>query len=127
MPVSGSVNCWASGALRTGGNYGVLTGTFTTSTGAFSQTSGPAGVTLGSFTSGVATLTIPKTFGFLDGWGKHAADSATAANRRSLLLNTVDLAAGTAQVRLILDSDGSTDTTHSIGTGVLTLHLIFAD
>lgn len=117
----------AGGALETGANIGTITASFTTSTGAVSVTKAPKGFSLGSFTSGVATLSFPKSFSFLDGWGKHTTDSATAADRRSLLVNTVSLADGTAQVRLILDSDGSTDTSHTIGTGTLVLHLRYAD
>jgi hypothetical protein len=121
VPVSGG------GALETGANVGSIIGTFTTSTGVFTQTKGPKGFTLGSFTSGVATLTFPTSLSYLNAWGQHDTDSATAANRRSLRVGTVSLSAGTATVRLILDSDGSTDTSHTIGTGTLRLDIFYAD
>lgn len=121
VPVSGG------GALETGANVGSIVGTFTTSTGAFSQSKGPKGFSLGSFTSGVATLSFPTSLSYLSGRGAHDADSATAANRRSLVVTAVDLSAGTATVRLALDSDGSTDTSHTIGTGTLRLDLFYAD
>lgn len=105
----------------------VITGTFTTSTGAVSSVVAPPGFTLGNFTSGVATLSFPKSLGHLSGLGAFDLDSATAANRRTLLVNTVSLTAGTATVRLILDSDGSTDTTHTIGTGAFRIALDVTD
>lgn len=105
----------------------VLTGTFTTSTGAVTMTSAPPGYSLGSFTSGAATLTFPKSLGFLGGRGEFDLDSATASARRSLLVKTVALTSGTATVRLVIDSDGSTDTSHTIATGAWRLAIDVTD
>jgi hypothetical protein len=126
MPVSRATHAFA---VAPGGAYTrvVITGTFTTSTGVVSSVVAPPGFSLGNFTSGVATLSFPKSLGHLSGRGSFDIDSATAANRRSLLVNTVALSSGTATVRLVLDSDGSTDTTHSIGTGAFRIALDVTD
>jgi hypothetical protein len=126
MPVSRATHAFASAP---GGAYSrvVITGTFTTSTGVVSSVVAPPGFSLGNFTSGVATLTIPKSLGHLSGRGYFDVDSSTAANRRSLLVNTVAISSGTANVRLVKDSDGTTDTTHTIGTGAFYLTLDVTD
>lgn len=118
---------FAAGAIENGGSLGVLFGTFTTSTGAFSQTKAPRGFTLGSFTSGVATLTFPKHLSFLFSFGHHNTDSATEALRHSLVVRDVDLALGTATVRLVQDDTEAEDADHSVATGVLKLILIYGD
>lgn len=105
----------------------IITGTFTTSTGVVSSVVAPPGYSLGSFTSGVATLTIPKHLGHLSGRGYFDVDSATASSRRSLVINTIAISSGTAKVRLVLDSDGSTDTSHTIGTGAFYIALDVTD
>lgn len=117
-----------AGAVRKDGALVTIQGTFTTSTGVFAATGEPLDeYSLGSFTSGIAALTFPKHLSYLDGFGSHSAADASPANTRSLKVRAVDLAAGTASVYLVLDSDGTTDTTHSIGTGTLRLNLVTGD
>ncbi len=118
---------FASGAIENGGSVGALYGTFTTSTGAFSQTKGPRGFTLGSFTAGVATLTFPTHLSFLFAFGHHNTDSATEAERHSLVVRDVSLTLGTATVRLVQDDSEAEDADHSVGTGILKLILIYGD
>jgi hypothetical protein len=116
------------GAVRKDGTLVCIQGTFTTSTGVFAASGEKLPeYTLGSFTSGIAPLTFPKHLSYLDGFGSHAAADASPANTRSLKVRAVNLAAGTASVYLVLDSDGTTDTSHTIGTGVLRLNLITGD
>ena len=105
----------------------IITGTFTTSTGAVAITSAPTGYSLGSFSSGIATLSFPKSLGHLSGRGELAIADASPANTRSLKVRTVSLSAGTASVYLVKDSDGTTDTTHTIGTGAFRLMLDVTD
>lgn len=123
MPLSGATPARGAGALN-GGCYTVaLVSAFTTSTGAVAETYGQTGFSLGSFTSGVATLTFPKSFKFLEGRGVHNTDDATASSRFELVVRDVDLAAGTAVVRLVEGDAGATDSSHTAPTGVLKLVL----
>lgn len=127
MPQPRSSPAFGAGAIANGPTLGALYGTFTTSTGAFSQTSGPSGFTLGSFTSGVATLTFPTHLAFLFAFGHHNTDSATEASRFELKVRDVSLTLGTATVRLCLSSDDSEDAAHAAPTGVLKLILVYGD
>jgi len=105
-----------------------ITGTFTTSTGVFAATGETCReYTLGSFTAGVAPLTFPKHLTFLSGFGYHNTDSATEAARHRLTVRAVNLAAGTAVVRLTQEDDDSEDADHSAATGTLFLTLFTGD
>lgn len=127
LPI-GAVPAFGAGAIRGGPCLVSILGTFTTSTGAFAASGEPnREYSLSSFTSGVATLTFPKHLSYLSGWGEHDAAASSPANTRSLKVRGVNLAAGTASVYLVLDSDGTTDTSHTIGTGLLRLNLITGD
>jgi hypothetical protein len=125
--IQGASPAFGAGAVDGGCAIGALYGTFTTSTGAFSQTRGPAGFTLGSFTSGVATLTFPTHLKFLYAFGHHNTDSATEAARHSLVVRDVDLTLGTATVRLVQDDSEAEDADHSVATGILKLVLIIGE
>ncbi len=121
----GSNIAFGGGAIRKDPCTVCIQGTFTTSTGVFAATGEPVkGYSLGSFTSGVATLTFPKDLTFLHGFGTHNTDSATEALRHLLTVRAVDYAAGTATVRLIQEDDASEDADHSAPTGVLRLVLV---
>jgi hypothetical protein len=123
LPV-GATPAFGAGAVRSGACMVAIQGTFTTSTGVFAATGETLReYTLGSFTSGVATLTFPKHLSFLHGWGEHNTDNSSAASRYRLRVVTVDLAAGTASVRIVRESDGATDTSHAAPTGTLKLLL----
>lgn len=124
MTTQGASPAFGTGAVDGGLEIGAIYGTFTTSTGAFSQTRGPKGFTLGSFTSGVAALTFPTHLHFLYAFGHHNTDSATEAERHSLVVRDVDLTAGTAVVRLVQDDSEAEDADHSVGTGILKLIII---
>ena len=123
LPI-GAVVSHGAGAMRSGPCVVALQGTFTTSTGVFAATGESLKeYSLSSFTSGVATLSFPKHLSFLAGWGMHDTDNASAASRFTLRIGTVSLSAGTAVVRLIKESDGTTDTSHAAPTGTLKLAL----
>jgi len=127
LPI-GATPAFGAGAVRGGCTIVAIQGTFTTSTGAFAATGEPnREYSLGSFTAGVATLTFPKHLSFLHGSGTHNTDSATEALRHLLTVRNVDLAAGTAVVRLIQEDDASEDADHSAPTGTLRLVLFTGD
>lgn len=127
LPI-GAVPAFGAGALRGGPCIVAIQGTFTTSTGVFAATGETnREYSLGSFTSGVATLTFPKSLTFLFGQGEHNTDNSSAASRFYLRVATVDYTLGTATVRLIKESDGTTDTTHAAATGTLKLVLTTGD
>ena len=127
LPI-GATPAFGAGAVRGGCTIVAIQGTFTTSTGAFAATGEPnREYTLGSFTAGVATLTFPKHLSFLWGVGSHNTDSATEALRHNLEVRGIDLAAGTATVRLVQADDDSEDADHSAPTGTLNLVLFTGD
>lgn len=126
LPI-GASQAFGAGALSGGPCTVAIEGTFTTSTGAFAATKAPREYSLSSFTSGVAALTFPKHLRFLFGLGQHNTDNSSAASRYSLRVATVDLAAGTAVVRIVRESDGATDTSHAAPTGTLKLLLWTGD
>lgn len=127
LPIGATV-AHGAGAVRKDPAFVCIQGTFTTSTGVFTVSGEPLKeYSLGSFTSGIAPLTFPKHLNYLSGWGEHVVADASPANTRSLKVRSVNLAAGTASVYLVLDSDGTTDTTHTIGTGVIRLNLLTGD
>ena len=128
MMPNGSTQAFGGGAIRKDPCTVCIQGTFTTSTGVFTATGEPnREYSLGSFTAGVATLTFPKHLSFLHGSGTHNTDSATEALRHLLTVRNVDLAAGTAVVRLIQEDDASEDADHSAPTGTLRLVLFTGD
>ena len=121
----GSAPGLGGGAIRKDPCTVAIQGTFTTSTGVFAATGEPlSGYSLGSFTSGVATLTFPKDLTFLQAFGEHNTDNSSAASRYSLRVVTVNYSAGTASVRLVRESDGATDTGHAAPTGTLRLVMV---
>lgn len=127
LPI-GATPAFGAGAIRSAPCTVCITGTFTTSTGAFTQSGEPVHeYSLSNFTSGVATLTFPTSLSFLSGRGEHDVADASPANTRSLKVRNVNYAAGTASVYLVKDSDGTTDTTHTVGTGLLRLVLTTGD
>ncbi len=127
LPI-GAKPAFGAGAIAAGPCAVAIAGTFTTSTGVFVASGEPnREFSLSSFTSGIATLTFPKWISYLSGWGEHDLADASPANTRSLKVRTVNYAAGTAAVYLVKDSDGTTDTSHTIATGILRLNLITGD
>lgn len=120
----GATPAFGAGAIRKDPQIICIQGTFTTTTGVFAATGEPIkGYSLGSFTSGVATLTFPKDLTFLYGTGHHNTDSATEASRFNLQVRDVSYALGTATVRLTLASDDTEDSSHAAPTGTLKLVL----
>lgn len=129
LPI-GATPAFAAGAMKGGGCVVPLVGTFTTSTGVFTASTAVESqkeYSLGSFTLGLATLTFPKNLAFLFGHGEHDTDNSSAASRYYLRVGSVNLAAGTATVRIARESDGATDSTHSAPTGTIKLMLWTGD
>lgn len=97
MPLSGASPARGAGALK-GGCYTVGF-VFTLSSGAVTMTYGQQGFTVGTFTNGEATLSFPKHFKFLSGFGNaNTYVSNTAGSVHDLRVSQVDLAAGTAKL-----------------------------
>lgn len=93
MPGSGAAIAYGSGmAGSENGNLEtvVIVGSYTTSTEAYSETKGQTGWSIGTFSSGQATLTFPTHLSALGGFG------CTSIDNRFLVLSTIDLSAGTA-------------------------------
>lgn len=127
LPI-GATPASGAGAVRNSPCLVCIQGTFTTSTGVFAATGEKLQeYSLGSFTSGVAPLTFPKHLSYLDGFGRHNTDNSSAASRFALRVVDVSLTAGTANVRIVRESDGATDTSHAAPTGTIKLNLITGD
>ena len=83
---------------------------FTVSSGTVTDVRVPVGWDLRNFRSGVAALTFPKHYNvFFPFEGQENTDSANATSRHRLMTKTIDVAAGTASVRVEDNNDGTTE------------------
>jgi hypothetical protein len=121
--LSGAMLLFGAGALTKGQIAGLE---FTAASEVVTEVSGKwhSAITLSDFATGVATLTFPKHFKFFAGLGFVNTDNATASSRQALLVNNVDLSAGTATVRCVDSSNGATE---AIGNGTYRLVLAMGE
>ena len=83
---------------------------FTVASGVVTEVAFPVGWALADFSSGVAALTFPKHYNRMFPFeGQEDTDNANATSRHRLMTKTIDVAAGTASVRVDDGNDGTTE------------------
>jgi hypothetical protein len=124
VPFSGASPARGAGALA--GGLSVVAIEFTTTSEAVTVVSGKGheDISLGDFSTGVATLTFPAHVKFLSAIADANTDNATASSRQDLLVRTVNYTAGTATVRCVDSASGATE---AIADGTYRLTLLMGE
>jgi len=124
MPLNGASPARGAGALK-GGCYMVGI-EFTTASEVVTVVSGSGqtGFTVGDFSTGVGSLTFPKHFKFLTGYGNDDDTVTTGAARQKLVLSAIDYTAGTAVLSCV---DGATGNDEAIADDTFRLVLVVGE